>query len=146
MDQDKRCRSGAFDADQRAKLDSLFILISLLSAPRYCPEGEAFLLRNAPRQDMARRVLTNCWYVSCVSPSEWHSESERTSRSRKTKAFKNESEAKRFAKSMLSEGFEVTAGTLNPHLPKRVITASEIDQWVNGKERRDTAPKPTVGL
>src|ERR1019366_5184713 len=73
----------------------------------------------------------NCWYVSCVSPSEWHSQSERTSRSRKTKAFKNESEAKRFAKSMLSEGFEVTAGTLNPHLPKRVITASEIDQWVN---------------
>jgi hypothetical protein len=47
---------------------------------------------------------------------------------------------------MLSEGFEVTAGTLNPHLPKRVITASEIDQWVNGKERRDTAPKPSAGL
>src|ERR1035437_11166465 len=96
MDQDKRCRSGGFDAGQRAKLDSLFILISLLSTPRPCPEGEAFLLRNAPRQDMAGRVLTNCWYVLCVSPSEWHSQSERTSRSRKTKAFKNESEAKRF--------------------------------------------------
>jgi len=93
---------------------------------------------------MAHRVLTNCWYVSCVSPSEWHAESERTSRSRKTKAFQNEREAKRFAKSMLSEGLEVTAGTLNPHLPKRVITASEIDQWVNGKERRDTTPKPSA--
>jgi hypothetical protein len=57
MDQDNRCRSGAFDADQRTKLNSLFILISLLSIPRSCPEGEAFLLRNASRQDMARRVL-----------------------------------------------------------------------------------------
>ena len=67
---------------------------------------------------MARRVLTNCRYVSCVSPSEWHPGSSRAPRSRKTKGFKNESEAKQFAKSMLSEGFEVTAGTLNPHLPK----------------------------
>jgi DNA-binding MarR family transcriptional regulator len=60
-----------------------------------------------------------------ASPSEWQPGSSRAPRSRKTKAFKNESEAKRFAKSMLSEGFEVTAGTLNPHLPKCLIGVSE---------------------
>jgi hypothetical protein len=93
---------------------------------------------------MARRVLTNCWYVSWVSPSDWQPGSSRSPRSRKTKAFQNEREAKQFAKSMLSEGFEVTAGTLNPHLPKCLITASGIDQWVDEKERRDTAPKPSA--
>jgi hypothetical protein len=42
MDQDKRCRSGAFDADQRTKLDSLFILISLLSNSKILPGGRGF--------------------------------------------------------------------------------------------------------
>jgi hypothetical protein len=27
----------------------------------------------------------------------------------------------------------IIAGTLNPHLPKCLITASEIDQWVDWK-------------
>jgi hypothetical protein len=36
---------------------------------------------------------------------------------------------------MLSDGFRVTAGTLNPHQPRRrTITASGINQWIEEKE------------
>jgi esterase/lipase len=52
-----------------------------------------------------------------------------------TKPFPTESEAKQFAKAMLSDGFRVTAGTLNPHQPRRrTITASEINQWIEESE------------
>jgi hypothetical protein len=33
---------------------------------------------------------------------------------------------------MLSEGLKVTAGTLNPHRPRRrLITFPEINQWID---------------
>jgi hypothetical protein len=54
---------------------------------------------------------------------------------RKTKAFQTEIEAKQYAKVMLSKALNVTAGTLNPHLPRRrIISASEIEQWISEKE------------
>ena len=71
------------------------------------------------------------WYVTFERGSEWRPCSSRAPSPRKTKSFQNEIEAKRFAKSKLSEGFSVTAGTLNPHRPKRRIAASEIDQWLD---------------
>jgi hypothetical protein len=39
---------------------------------------------------------------------------------------------------MLSEGFKVMAGTMNPHLPRRLVVASEIDRWIDdtGEQRR----------
>jgi hypothetical protein len=40
---------------------------------------------------------------------------------RVTKAFRNERDAKAFARTKLAEGLNVIAGTLNPHLPKRTI-------------------------
>jgi hypothetical protein len=53
----------------------------------------------------------------------------------KTKSFPTEGEAKQFAKAMLSEGLKVTAGTLNPHQPRRrTITISKIDQWIEEKQ------------
>jgi hypothetical protein len=75
--------------------------------------------------------ITNRWYVSVKAPSEWRPKSSRAPFPRKTKSFSTESEAKQFAKVMLSDGFAVTAGTLNPHLPRRrIITAAEIDRWI----------------
>jgi hypothetical protein len=80
-------------------------------------------------------TITNRWYVSVQSPSEWRPKSSRAPSPRKTKSFPTESEAKQFAKAMLSDGFRVTAGTLNPHQPRRrTITASEINQWIEEKE------------
>jgi hypothetical protein len=79
--------------------------------------------------------ITKRWYVSVQAPSEWRPKSSRAPFPRKTKSFPAESEAKQFAKAMLSDGFRVTAGTLNPHQPRRrIITASEINQWIEEKE------------
>jgi hypothetical protein len=84
---------------------------------------------------MGYPVIINRWYVSVEAPSEWRPTSSRAPSSRKTKAFPIEIEAKQFAKAMLLEGLKVTAGTLNPHLPRRrIIAASEIDQWIEEKE------------
>ena len=50
---------------------------------------------------------------------------------RKSMQFSNEQDAKAFAKDRLAEGLELTAGTLNPHSPKRFIGAARILDWLN---------------
>jgi hypothetical protein len=74
---------------------------------------------------MAKRVI-NRWFVS-VRPvgMSWNE--------RQTRGF--ETETKQFAKAMLSKGHNVTAGTMNPHQPKRRnITALEVDRWIEEEE------------
>jgi hypothetical protein len=46
-------------------------------------------------------------------------------------AVANEQDAKAFAKDRLAEGSEITAGTLNPHSPKRFIGSAQILDWLN---------------
>jgi hypothetical protein len=80
-------------------------------------------------------AITNRWYVSVQAPSEWRPNSSRAPFLRKTKSFPTESEAKQFAKVMLSDVYKVTAGTLNPYQPRRrIIATSEINQWIEEKE------------
>jgi hypothetical protein len=50
--------------------------------------------------------------------------------SRKSRSFLNETEAKSFAQERLSEGLKVSAGTLNPHQPKRTIASAQINDWL----------------
>jgi hypothetical protein len=59
---------------------------------------------------------------------------------RATETFPNEREAKKFARAKLVETPNVTAGTLNPHLPKRTIAATQIVQWLEQTDGPD-APK-----
>jgi hypothetical protein len=76
---------------------------------------------------MVKRAI-NRWFVS-VRPvgMSWNE--------RQTRGFETETEAKQFAKAMLSKGHNVTAGTMNPHQPKRRnITALEVDQWIEEEE------------
>jgi hypothetical protein len=80
------------------------------------------------------RSTKNHWYVSFERPTESRPKSSRAPSSRQTKAFPTEIEGKQFAKAMLSEGLTVIAGTLNPHLPKRQIAASEINRWIEEDE------------
>jgi hypothetical protein len=54
---------------------------------------------------------------------------------RKTETFRNEQDAKAFAKATLSDGSNINAGTLNPYQPKQVITSVEIYDWLNNAER-----------
>jgi hypothetical protein len=87
--------------------------------------------------NVARRrtiTITNHWYVSVQAPSDWRPIISRASNRRKTKSFPTENEAKQFAKAMVSEGLKVIAGTLNPHQPRRTITAAQIDRWIEEKK------------
>ena len=49
---------------------------------------------------------------------------------RATERSPNEFEAKKFAKAKLADTTNVSAGTLNPHLPKRTIASTQIVQWL----------------
>ncbi|WP_245284006.1 hypothetical protein [Bradyrhizobium sp. Cp5.3] len=49
---------------------------------------------------------------------------------RSTRAFETETEAKAFARARLEEGLVVFAGTLNPHLPRKLIHSQGIADWV----------------
>src|SRR5450631_1982171 len=83
-------------------------------------------------------IIANHWYVSIDRPILRRPTSLRAPSPRQSKSFPTEIEAKQFARAMLSEGFKVMAGTMNPHLPRRLVVASEIDRWIDdtGEQRR----------
>jgi hypothetical protein len=79
------------------------------------------------REDGLVGAMTPTWYVTferkrgvlpkCRSPRE-------------TKTFATEADAKAFARLMLEAGLPVFAGTINPHLPKRLISSSGMPAWL----------------
>jgi hypothetical protein len=68
----------------------------------------------------------NRWYVSYTAPSD------RGPRryARMTRTFDTEEQARLFVREIGTNGLHLTAGTINPHLPKRVISACEMAAWV----------------
>ena len=70
------------------------------------------------------------WYVSFELPRG------KRALARATETFPNEREAKKFAKAKLVGTPNVTAGTLNPHLPKRTIAARQILEWLERRTSR----------
>ena len=69
------------------------------------------------------------WYVSIHLPDD-----QKTGHySRRSETFADESEAKRFAADKIASGVEISAGTLNPVTPKRIIKPSEIEKWISEK-------------
>jgi hypothetical protein len=60
---------------------------------------------------------------------------------RETRTFATEAEAKIFARSKLEEGLTVFAGTINPHMPKRLVLSSQIYAWL-ADEHGDNEPPP----
>jgi hypothetical protein len=88
---------------------------------------------------MARRtVIADRWFVSVEAPKQWRLKS--SASTRQTKTFPTESEAKQFAKALLSKGMKILAGTLQPHQPtRRVIGPLEINQWIE-EEEKDNQP------
>jgi hypothetical protein len=73
------------------------------------------------------------WYVSFDLPPG------RRVHTRATETFLNERQAKKFARAKLVHTLNVSAGTLNPHLPKRTIAAAEILQWLEESDEADLA-------
>ena len=64
------------------------------------------------------------WYVSFELPRG------KRKQVRTTETFPNEREAKQFARAKLVDTLNVSAGTLNPHLPKRTIAATQMLEWL----------------
>jgi hypothetical protein len=67
------------------------------------------------------------WYVSFWA----HERVGERAQPRVTEVFQNEQDAKAFARAKLAEALNVTAGTLNPHQPKRIIASAQILDWLN---------------
>jgi hypothetical protein len=71
----------------------------------------------------------NTWYVSAYIPDE-----EKTGYySRRSQSFISEGEAKRFAAAEVEAGVEVSAGTINPVVPKRIVGPLQIRKWLSEK-------------
>jgi hypothetical protein len=75
------------------------------------------------------------WYVSFEAPPA--QAGEKRPYSRTTRTFQNEGEAKDFAREKLQTSREVSAGTLNPFLPKRVIISAQMYEWLEASLRGD---------
>jgi len=71
------------------------------------------------------------WYVVFAVPKT----AKRRAR-RVTETFENESQAREFARQKTAEGLLVNAGTINPHLPKRAIASTDIQQWIKEVRKR----------
>jgi hypothetical protein len=68
----------------------------------------------------------NHWFVS------YSVKSNRSPRRyvRVTKTFETEDHARRFAREIAANCLRLTAGTINPHAPKRVVSSAEIEAWL----------------
>ena len=69
----------------------------------------------------------NSWFVTFEVPKT------RTNmkRTRATRGFNSEAQAKIFAKEKLDEGLIVSAGTIVPHSPRQIIPSISIAAWLD---------------
>ena len=74
----------------------------------------------------------NIWYVSYRSNIEPKHDDERRL-VRATRKFKAEAEAKQFAQEIVAKGWSAIAGTINPYTPKKLISSTQILDWIAGK-------------
>jgi hypothetical protein len=89
---------------------------------------------------VAVKKTSKTWYVSIyISTKEKHGHY-----SRRSQTFACESDAKRFAAAKIAAGAEVSAGTLNPVVPKRIVGPSQIETWLSeGTHNPASADPPT---
>ena len=81
--------------------------------------------------------MKHTWYVTFEVPRSGALVRRRNPRL--TKVFETEADAKAFARIKFDDGLIVTAGTINPHVPRRAIPSGSIPAWLElGQE-----PEPT---
>ena len=73
-------------------------------------------------------MINHTWYVTFEVPRTGALVQRRNPRL--TKTFETEAEARDFARAKFDGGLIVTAGTINPHLPRRAIPSEEIPAWL----------------
>jgi hypothetical protein len=77
-----------------------------------------------------RVTKPDIWYVA-YGPNKAIQTDGKGHYARATKTFHSEIEAQIFAAQLLAEGWSVSAGTLNPHEPKKIISRSQIGDWAD---------------
>jgi hypothetical protein len=77
-------------------------------------------------------MANKSWYVSFEVRQR-----EKREQARATETFPNEREAKKFARAKLAENVKVSAGTLNPHVPKRTIASAQMLDWLDEPDEAD---------
>ena len=70
------------------------------------------------------------WYVA-FGPDKTVKTDNSEGAVRSTRTFRSEVDARLFAMQILAKGWSASAGTLNPHQPKRVVGASQIEKWAD---------------
>ncbi|WP_375783637.1 hypothetical protein ACE10Z_28005 [Bradyrhizobium sp. Pha-3] len=66
------------------------------------------------------------WYVSFAVRS---TDAGHHRFARQTRTFTSEQDAKAFARTLLEQTQDISAGTINPHTPRRVIAPAAITAW-----------------
>jgi hypothetical protein len=79
----------------------------------------------ARQSSQTKSALAKKWYVSFVPVGR--------KEKRTAKTFETENEAKAFALTVLARGLTFSAGTLNPHLPKRTISWPDAKIWAQSE-------------
>jgi hypothetical protein len=93
--------------------------------------------RDQKRETFARRrcyigmTQPDIWYVAFGPDKASKANAGADGQTRSTRTFKSEVDAKLFAMQILAKGWCASAGTLNPHQPKRVVAASEVERWAD---------------
>jgi hypothetical protein len=109
-------------------------------------ESMKLVLYCREKTPMAVRSPKDTWFVSFEQNSMRPA---KRSFTRATETFHCELDAKKFAKQKLTKKFakqkltqtqNVSAGTLNPHLPKRVISSAQMVQWLDEPAETDGVP------
>jgi hypothetical protein len=92
---------------------------------RFQRQGETF--SRFPRY--AAMTQPDIWYVAFGPDKTVKTDDSANGVVRSTRTFRSEVDAKLFAMQILAKGWSASAGTLNPHQPKQVVGASQIEQW-----------------
>jgi hypothetical protein len=80
-------------------------------------------MKPGPRPKKSKGI----WYVSFEPKQRLPGERAIT----RHETFRNEQDAKAFAKAKLTDCTNINAGTLNPYQPKQVVTSAQIYDWLN---------------
>jgi hypothetical protein len=80
-------------------------------------------MKRRPRPERSK----DTWYVSFEPKARLPGQ---RGLMRTSETFRNEQEAKAFARTKLADGSNINAGTLNPYQPKRIITSARISDWL----------------
>jgi hypothetical protein len=80
---------------------------------------------------MKAMTQPDTWYVAFGPDKTVKTDGGAAGAARLTRTFKSEVDAKLFAMQILAKGLTASAGTLNPHQPKRIVGASQIESWAD---------------